>query len=732
MYIDLVIIVDFKTKEFSDLGYEVACTPTLYNELPEVGYAGKESAYRDSNDYSSNSDKYSDNISECESENCSDYGSDYESDTETNQVGPRCPSYPATTFTKRQEKFDNKFTQKDLLNKIHEIASSLAINMSNNKGSLEDVYLWDYLLPNNGAKRGISLYDAYTREELADKLVIQVEQGEYKKYSVIDEISEVYGLFGIHESIDGQRPLRPVIDIDASSEKMEAENVNARDVFIHICCSFIRALYRILDCNWEDIFEGLVIMTSSDSSKCSYHFIYAPVLLIDHLELKEFTELVYRLTGEKYGKFIDRRLPGRNFNLRLIGSAKKDRVKHIFQFSLDNGWNKLDHARVQPPTSLNIQVRPRILSVENINNRKKIIVGQDALKKYANQVMGTYPDYLGSWDIEEKNSQWYVYFNQKSYLECPICERTHDKDQRKNPAKNKNNTSTSNTYKAESSGFPKTFLKMPSWIKCNELFITLERYEERYVKPLSKENDIYIGSPWETGKTYAMENLNIPENTSLFVVSTRHTYSDTITTRLNLKSYCDIDGSINLREHQRVVCQVESLHRITNKCKCDNGISRTKKCKCIPNPYILALDEIVLVIVQTQTRLSDLSISLINFSELITQAERVIVLDNDLTDLNIEWIKGLRPNRKYSIIHNTYKPQKNKTYRLVSDKETVLVELWGWAKQMSSLSFEKRKSASLICHERRNIQGIVRSLKEEFPNLHIKEYHNKFDPIEND
>jgi len=76
--------------------------------------------------------------------------------------------------------------------------------MSNNKGSLEDVYLWDYLLPNDGAKEGISLYDAYAQEELADKLVIQVEQGEYKKFSVVDDISEVYGLSGIHECINGQ------------------------------------------------------------------------------------------------------------------------------------------------------------------------------------------------------------------------------------------------------------------------------------------------------------------------------------------------------------------------------------------------------------------------------------------------------------------------------------------------------------------------------------------------
>ncbi|RIB18314.1 hypothetical protein C2G38_2310662 [Gigaspora rosea] len=160
-------------------------------------------------------------------------------------------------------------------------------------------------------------------EELADKLVIQVEQGEYKKFSVVDDISEVYGLPGIHKCINGQNPLRPVIDIDAFKEKMEAENINTKNVFFNICCSFVRALYRILDCSWEEIIKGLVIITSSDDSKCSYHLLYAPTLLVDYQELKEFMELVYKLTGEKYRKFIDRGLPGWNFNLRLIGSAKR-------------------------------------------------------------------------------------------------------------------------------------------------------------------------------------------------------------------------------------------------------------------------------------------------------------------------------------------------------------------------------------------------------------------------
>ena len=127
---------------------------------------------------------------------------------------------------------------------------------------------------------------------------------------------------------------------------MEANRVKPSNVFFHICCFFIRTLYRILDCNWEDILKGLVIATSSDFSKCSYHIIYAPALLIDHCELKAFTELVYTITGEKFGKYIDRGLSGQNFNLRLIGSAKKGRVKRILLYSINNGWDEFDYTRV--------------------------------------------------------------------------------------------------------------------------------------------------------------------------------------------------------------------------------------------------------------------------------------------------------------------------------------------------------------------------------------------------
>ena len=53
------------------------------------------------------------------------------------------------------------------------------------------------------------------------------------------------------------------------------------------------------------------------------------------------------------------------------------------------------------------------------------------------------------------------------------------------------------------------------------------------MRPLPDEGDIYVGSPWETGKTYVLEHLTIADDVNLLVLSTRHSYSNAVTTRLN-------------------------------------------------------------------------------------------------------------------------------------------------------------------------------------------------------
>ncbi|CAB4478049.1 unnamed protein product [Rhizophagus irregularis] len=189
-------------------------------------------------EYLSDSDSYNDNDndSDCRSDNYNNYKSNYESDNEK----ASCASTSTTeavkerkvnvTYTLRQENFNDKFSPKDLLNAIQGILSSPPRDMSNNKGSLDCLPIYSFLFPN---EKGSSLYNAYDRSEVEDKLVIKIDQdGDHvPKFSVADNISKVYGLPGIHECINGQKPLRAVIDINASRKDMETTGVKAQEVF---------------------------------------------------------------------------------------------------------------------------------------------------------------------------------------------------------------------------------------------------------------------------------------------------------------------------------------------------------------------------------------------------------------------------------------------------------------------------------------------------------------------
>ncbi|CAG8450011.1 15824_t:CDS:2 [Cetraspora pellucida] len=354
--------------------------------------------------------------------------------------------------------------------------------MSDEKELFEYLLIYSFLFLN---EKGSCLYNAYNRNEVENKLVIKIDQDDRApKFSVADDISEVYGLFEIHECINEQKPLRAIIDINATQKDIKVNRIKS-----------------------DNILKELVIVTLSDSSKCSYHLLYALILLIDYNELKAFTELVYTLTGKKFSRFIDRGLPGQNFNLYLISSAKKGCMKRILLSSITNGWNKPDHTRVQPPSNLSLKVRPRMLSIKKNNSSLKIIIGHDILQKCIDLVLQKYSNYFRDYTIEEKNSKNFVYFNQKAPLECPQCKCIHDKDQwwfshvcasnRKFIVKcfRQGSDKPEEVFELKYSGFPKAFVKMPYWVKYSKTLMATEIYKERYVKLLPNEGDIYVESP---------------------------------------------------------------------------------------------------------------------------------------------------------------------------------------------------------------------------------------------
>src|SRR3954469_12139851 len=64
----------------------------------------------------------------------------------------------------------------------------------------------------SNSKDDVALLDTYHSEEIFDKYIVRIAG---KGFTVVDHPSEVYGLPDAHECIDGNLPLRLVLDIDA-------------------------------------------------------------------------------------------------------------------------------------------------------------------------------------------------------------------------------------------------------------------------------------------------------------------------------------------------------------------------------------------------------------------------------------------------------------------------------------------------------------------------------------
>ncbi len=134
------------------------------------------------------------------------------------------------TYTLRQEKFNNKFSFKDLLNKIQKIALSLFRNMSDIIGSLDYLSIYSFFFLN---VKSFSLYNSYNWNEVENKLVIKIDQDDQAlKFSITNDVLEVYSLLEIYECINNQKSLKAIININTIYDDMKANRIKFNSIFI--------------------------------------------------------------------------------------------------------------------------------------------------------------------------------------------------------------------------------------------------------------------------------------------------------------------------------------------------------------------------------------------------------------------------------------------------------------------------------------------------------------------
>ncbi|CAG8783655.1 28870_t:CDS:2, partial [Gigaspora margarita] len=252
--------------------------------------------------------------------------------------------------------------------------------------SLQQQHLNQKSVEYNEAKR--FFIDTYQPEEIYFQYIIRMTG---KGYTVIDHSSKVYRMPDTHECIDGNQPLCLIIDIDARQKpdfnnpqlpSLDSEKITRDDLISRILVACADALSLIPDY---------------------------------YKELKGFTEKVIELVGEPYSKFIDVGLPKSCFSLRLLGSAKEERIKRPAISSVKNGFQKLDDYLVQPKENYSV-IWPRTFSSKEPVKESQPINDENALSKRANLVIAKY-EWLQIGKIEKEfiNFQAQSCYRQKQY-----------------------------------------------------------------------------------------------------------------------------------------------------------------------------------------------------------------------------------------------------------------------------------------------------------------------------
>jgi hypothetical protein len=310
-----------------------------------------------------------------------------------------------------------------IINEAIRLFSGLA-DLNFKPGYIDYVY-FQYL---SNSKDDVTLLDTYHSKEIFDKYIVRVAG---KGFTVVDYPSEVYGLPDAHECIDGNLPLRLVLDIDARQKSdpinpelpsLDGNKISHEDLLsrILIACANILCsdLKHFLPLN------AFTLASLSNVDKCSWHIVYKYVQFVDYRNFRGFVKKVADRIGKLYSDFIDIGLYKSHFSLRLFGLAKEDRIKRPAISSVKKEYHKLEDYLVQPKPNYS-EVWPWTFSPEKPEKEEfQPIEDKTALSKEADFVTAKY-----KWLEVGSIKKGFINFQAKLYEACPICDIRHEKDQ---------------------------------------------------------------------------------------------------------------------------------------------------------------------------------------------------------------------------------------------------------------------------------------------------------------
>ena len=224
---------------------------------------------------------------------------------------------------------------------------------------------------------------------------------------------------------------------------------------------------------------------------------------------------------------------------------------------------------------------------------------------------------------------------------------------------------------------------------------------------IAPSGDYIDGTQCGMGKSEAAWS-SVPAGASVVVVSYRRAFTAKTAADHKLESYANIRGPIKMWKGRRVIIQADSLSRIVDA------------------PDVLIVDEFHGIRRQLFGSLAAIHHrgACNSLARLIHEAGRVIVLDADADDADVDAIeeaRGVRPK----FIRNTYKPNHMKHLTQYSGHIEMRDALARWVSVWSAKSGAERAADKLVvfCHLPNHVEEVAKQLLAR--GMRVRYYHGK-------
>jgi len=177
--------------------------------------------------------------------------------------------------------------------------------------------------------------------------------------------------------------------------------------------------------------------------------------------------------------------------------------------------------------------------------------------------------------------------------------------------------------------------------------------DTKYIRDveMASKSFLSIRADMGCGKTYQIRRIvaQMPPNGSIIAISPRITFAQSMSKLYAFESYQNIQSSIDIEAHPRLMLQIDSISRLS-------FITRD-------SIQLLILDEIESILAQLSIRAKRMPCIMAMFISILKRSERIIIADALLSDATISMISRLAPNLTHSHIEHLFRTMEDHNVR---------------------------------------------------------------------